>query len=124
MKKLLALAAVAEALTGIALFADPPLLVKLLFGAELAGAGILVGRVAGIGLTSLAVACWPGDDRLWALRGITAYNVLATVYLGYVAFKGEPGILLWPVVVLHAVLSLLLVREWWRTVRTTKAQTI
>jgi hypothetical protein len=39
------------------------------------------------------------------------YSALATLYLGYIAIRGESvGVLLWPAVVLHAVLTLLLVR--------------
>src|SRR5271166_5696557 len=33
---------------------------RMLLGAELSGEGIAVARVAGFGLFSLAVACWPG----------------------------------------------------------------
>ena len=59
MRIVLALAAAAEAATGLVLFAYPPIVVRLLFGAEISGAGELVSRVLGIALIGLGVACWP-----------------------------------------------------------------
>jgi len=47
MKGFLALAAAAEAATGVALIVAPLLVVRLLFGAELTGVAIPVARVAG-----------------------------------------------------------------------------
>jgi hypothetical protein len=41
------------------------------------------------------------------------YNALATLYLLYLAIRGEwIGPLLWPAVVLHTILTLLLVVAW------------
>ena len=59
MKKLLALAAVSEAATGLVLLVYPPIVVHFLFGAEIAGAGIFLSRIAGISLIALGVASWP-----------------------------------------------------------------
>jgi len=43
------------------------------------------------------------------------YSVLATLYLLYLGIRGEwVGPLLWPAVVLHAVLTLLLARIWFK----------
>jgi hypothetical protein len=39
MRKILALAALGEAATGLILVVYPPIVVRLLFGAEIAGAG-------------------------------------------------------------------------------------
>jgi len=42
-----------------------------------------------------------------------AYTSIAMLYLGYVALAGEfVGVLLWPAIVLHAILSILLGRAW------------
>ena len=60
MKRLLTLAAVAEATTGLALLVVPALVGRLLLGAELTGVSIPVARVAGIALIALGVACLPG----------------------------------------------------------------
>jgi hypothetical protein len=57
-------------------------------------------------LLGLGIACWPGFTPLC---GILTYSALATLYLGYIAVRGElVGILLWPAVVLHAILCLFL----------------
>ena len=61
MKKVLLLAAVSEAATGLALLIVPSLVGRLLLGQELAGVAIPVARVLGIALIALGVACWPGD---------------------------------------------------------------
>jgi hypothetical protein len=40
------------------------------------------------------------------------YSVLATLYLTYLGFAGSlTGVLLWPVVVLHVILTALLTRD-------------
>jgi hypothetical protein len=109
MKKLLTLAAIAEGATGVALIVVPSLVGRLLLGAELSGVSGVVGRVAGMALVALAIACWPGQ----ALLGMLTYSTLATVYLAYLAFGGEwVGPLLWPAVVLHAVITIFLGRAW------------
>jgi len=57
MRTLLAIAAAAETATGLVLVVYPPIAVQLLFGAEIAGAGVLASRVAGISLIALGIAC-------------------------------------------------------------------
>jgi hypothetical protein len=109
MKKVLTLAAVAEAATGAALIVVPSLVGRLLLGAELTGVSIPVARVLGIALIALGVCCWPGST---ALCGMLTYGALVTVYLAYLGLVGFSGILLWPAVLLHAVLTLLLLRTW------------
>jgi len=108
--KLLAIAAIAEIATGLALLAVPPLVGRLLLGAELAGVSIPIARVTGIALLALGVACWPGGT---ALCGMLTYNALATLYLLYLGIHGNwVGPLLWPVFLLHAILTALLARAW------------
>ena len=105
MKKVLVVAAVAEAATGLALLIVPSLVGQLLLGEDLTGAAIPLARVTGIALVALAVACWPGP----ALIGMLIYSAVVTLYLAYLGFAGGlTGILLWPAVVLHAVLTALL----------------
>jgi hypothetical protein len=113
MKKLLALAAVAEAATGAALIVVPSLVGRLLLGAELTGVAIPVARVTGIALIALGVCCWPGST---ALCGMLTYGALVTVYLAYLGLvRGFTGILLWPAVVVHALLTALLARAWFQS---------
>jgi hypothetical protein len=110
MNRPMAFAALAELATGVALMAVPSLVGRLLLGAELAGVAIPVARVFGIALIALGVACWP---RRTALCGMLTYNALAALYLAYVGLGGQwVGRLLWPAVVLHAVLAALLARTW------------
>jgi len=111
MNKALVWAAAAEAATGLALLVVPSIVGQLLLGQELVGIAILVARVAGIALIGLAVACWPGPPLL----GMLTYGIAVALYLAYVGiFGGLTGILLWPAVALHAVLSILLCRAWSR----------
>jgi hypothetical protein len=113
MKSLLAVASFVEAVTGLALLAYPPIVIQLLFGAEIAGAGVLASRVAGITLIALGVACWPGREMTQGLHGLLIYNLLITLFFVYVGVGGAwVGILLWPAAAAHAVLTILLARAW------------
>ena len=106
MNRVLLFAAVAEAATGLALLIVPSLVGQLLLGAELTGLAVTVARVAGIALIALGVACWPGTP----LAGMLTYSAAVTLYLAYVGLAGGlSGILLWPAVVLHVILTALLI---------------
>ena len=112
MKKVLTLAAVAEAATGAALLIVPSLVGRLLLGVELTGVSIPIARVTGIALIALGVACWPGRT---ALCGMLTYSAAVTLYLLYLGIRGEwVGLLLWPAVVLHTVLTVLLALAWFK----------
>ncbi len=116
MKRVLVLAAIGEAALGVALLIVPSLVGQLLLGQELTGIAVPVARVAGIALIALAVACWPGPP----LVGMLTYSAAAMLYLAYVGLVGGlAGILLWPAVVLHAILTALLIRAL-RTERETR----
>jgi len=93
MKKALIFAAVAEALTGLALLLVPSLVGQLLLGELLIGDAILVARVAGIALIALSIGCWPGSPLICMLT----YSTLVALYLAYLgAAGGYGGIFLWP----------------------------
>ena len=105
MKWVLIFAAVGEAGTGLALLIVPALVGRLLLGEELTSIAIPVARVAGIALIALGVACWPGPARV----GMLIYSVAAALYLAYVGIVGGlTGTLLWPAVILHTILTVLL----------------
>ena len=114
-RNLLRLTAVLEGVTGLALITDPSLVARLLLGDDVAGAGIALGRVAGFGLVSLACACWPASEQAEvgpSRRAMRTYNALIAVFLLYLGIRSErSGGLLWPAVVIHGVLTLLLGRE-------------
>jgi len=113
MNTILMLAALAEAGTGVILLAYPPIVVRLLFDAEIVGAGVIMSRLAGIVLIGLGVACWPGTDTRQAFLGMVTYSVLAMLFLIYIGVRGQGvGLLLWPGVIVHAILIVLLGGAW------------
>jgi hypothetical protein len=108
MKKVLTVAALAEVATGVALLVVPSMVGQLLLGAELTGVSITLARVAGIALSALGVACWPGTP----LIGMLTYSAGVSLYLAYLGFTGgSTGPLLWPAVVAHLILTALLIRS-------------
>jgi len=107
MNRVLIFAAAAEAATGLALLLVPSVVGRLLLGDELNGIAVVVARVAGIALISLGVACLPGRAR----AGMLTYGAAVTLYLAYLGSSGaSSGVLLWPAVAVHAILTMLLVR--------------
>jgi len=105
MKRVLIFAAIGEAATGLALLIVPSMVGRLLLGEELTGVAVPVARVAGIALIALGVACWPGPP----LVGMLTYVAVVTLYLAYVGVVGGlTGVLLWPAVILHVILTALL----------------
>jgi len=116
IRSVLGVAAAVEAVTGLFLLVFPHLVAKLLLGAAVAGVSIVIGRVAGIALLSLGVGCWFGRQEAtggWALAAMLLYNVLVTLYLAFVGLGTEfVGVLLWPAVVVHAVLTMSLGSAW------------
>src|SRR5438876_10405502 len=113
MKRFLTLTAIIEGATGLALIALPAIVVRLLLGAEISGASIPLGRVAGAALLALGVACWLArdDTQTRAARGLVSamvlYNLGAVIILGSAGLGSQSvGIALWPAVILHAAMAL------------------
>jgi hypothetical protein len=102
-------AALFEAATGLALLITPSLVADVLLGERLTHVAVPIARIAGMALIALGIACWPGRP----LVGMLAYSAVVTFYLTYLGLTAEfTGVLLWPVVAAHAVLSILLARAW------------
>src|SRR5262245_59902582 len=118
-RTLLLFASMAEACTGLALILNPAWVVRWLLGGDLPGSGPALGRVAGFGLFSFGVACWPVTlPTASAVRGMLIFNALATAFFAYLLFtRDEVGKLLLPAGVLHALLTFLFAREWFRAER-------
>ncbi len=117
LKKILAFAAVVEMGTGLALMIDPSMVVWLLLGPNPPVAEIPLGRLTGIAILALGLACWPSrrsaESGLSAFRAMLLYNVLVPLFLVYLFTVGHlGGVLLWPGVLLHAFIALLLVWTW------------
>ncbi|WP_221939115.1 hypothetical protein [Mycobacterium sp. KBS0706] len=110
-----------EGATGLALMAVPALIARLLLGADLPEIGAVTARVAGIALVALVLGCWLGRQArggICALAALLAYNTLITVYLGWLGIGGVfIGLLLWPVVVFHALVMAMLAVALWQSRR-------
>jgi len=113
MKRFLTLTAIIEAATGLALIAVPAIVVRLLLGAEISGASIPLGRVAGAALLALGIACWLARDDTQSRTAIglvvamLIYNIPATAVLAFAGIGlGLHGVALWPAVVLHAAMAI------------------
>ncbi|MEJ8821597.1 hypothetical protein WKW80_06050 [Variovorax humicola] len=118
--KVLMLAALSEIAAGGALMIAPGMLVLVLLGIERSSMSEALGRFVGIALLALGIACWPARGRAQgasaAYRAMLIYNPLVALYLaclGAIAHVG--GVLLWPVVALHVLITLLLVAVRRRT---------
>ncbi|HET7167512.1 MAG TPA: hypothetical protein VFI94_20425 [Pseudolabrys sp.] len=111
-KLFLSVTAVVEAATGLCLLILPAVLFAVLLGLDHATVdAIFVGRLAGAALLAIGIASWMArtDTRtpaqLGLLTGILIYNAAATLLLAYAgAVLKMMGVLLWPAVVIHAVL--------------------
>lgn len=100
--RVLVFAAIGEIATGLALVVVPSIVGRLLLGQTLDVVAVRIAAVAGIALVGLGVACWPGTPR----SGMLAYSAGVTVYLAFLGLTGGAGgILLWPAVLLHLVLT-------------------
>jgi hypothetical protein len=112
MNYLLKLSAVIELTAGLALLAVPAAVVRLLLANQISGAAVPLGRLAGVALFALGVACWLAgyDAPSRAARGLVAalllYNLGAVLVLGAAGIWSQPvGIVLWPAVILHAAMA-------------------
>ena len=113
MKRLLRLTAIIEVPTGLGLMAVPAVVVQLLLGSPLdTSAAAMLGRVAGVALLALGVACWLArdDTQSCSARGLVAamllYNFAVAALLAFGGFGlGLHGVALWPAMVIHAVMA-------------------
>ena len=116
LTKTLAFGVVMEVATGLALIFKPAVVIKLLLGVDASGMEMVIGRCFGIGLFGLVFACWPDRQKSFsstaAFRGMLIYNALIAAYLAYLGIAGHlGGVLLWPAVAVHAIVTVLLVRS-------------
>lgn len=115
MKKFSVMAAAwLEIIVGFSCVAMPDVLCRLLFAATPEGITLLFARFAGVALLGLGIACMPSkltEPRWSAALGLLVFNVGATVFFAWVGVATMfRGILLWPVVILHAVIAACLIR--------------
>jgi len=113
MKYLCIVTAAIELGAGVALLGVPAAAGELLFGEPLTGAAALIlARIGGVALISLAVACWfaRSETQSRAARGLIAamllYNVATSALLAYAGvYLRLHGIALCPGAVLHAAMA-------------------
>jgi hypothetical protein len=114
MKTLLIAKSAVEVLAGLALALFPSMSVSLLLGSPLdVPVGTVLGRIAGVALLTLGIACWlaRNDSQSPAAAGLIVallfYDAAVVVILLSARFAlGLSGIGLWPAVVLHSGLGI------------------
>ncbi|WP_166365749.1 hypothetical protein [Pseudomonas akapageensis] len=111
-RNLLVLAAATEFATGLALLLGPGLLSDWLLGITATDLTNLFARCFGLALLALGMACWPGPSTVGAARGMLFYNAAIVLYLAYLGLFVSHGVLLWPAVAFHLLMSLLLGRTF------------
>ena len=114
MKALLMVTAVIEGLVGLALFVMPELTVWLLLNTPLDSVGgVLITRVGGVAITSLAFLCWRArgfqDSR--AAGGIVTAMLFYNIAVAAVLILGGSrldlkSVFIWPVIFLHIALAI------------------
>ena len=84
----------------------------LIFGTTTEGSGVHFAQLAGIALIALGIACLPSNHaatRRVAVRILLIYNIAATILFAWIGVATTlRGVVLWPVVIMHAVLAIVL----------------
>ena len=106
MKSILTVTALVEGVTGLAFAIMPSLVVSMLLGTSLTDiSAILIARLAGAALITIALACWLSRKKTQSaviVKALLGYNVFSIVLLVYAVLVEQisgPG--LWPAVLLH-----------------------
>ena len=98
-----------EIIVGALFLTVPDVPCLLLFGVKPEAIGMPLGRFLGIALLALGFVCLPSRDtgsRRDVVRGLFAFNAAVAILFLCVGVAGaHRGLLLWPVVILHAVIA-------------------
>lgn len=105
-------AACLEIVAGAALLTVPGIACQLVFATNTKGVEIALARFAGVGLLALGIACLPstvtGSSRS-AFLGLLVFNFGVAVLFAWLGLVTTlHGVLLWPAVLLHAVIAVTL----------------
>jgi hypothetical protein len=114
VNRLLIATALIEVAAGLALLLFPSQATSLLFGSPLSTpTSLLVARLAGVALLTLGVACWLGRSEEKGRTGnalvgaMLVYNTAVAALISYARIGiGLIALLLWPAVLLHAVMAI------------------
>jgi hypothetical protein len=116
MRRALIVSAIEAGVTGLFLMISPMLFATLVLGSNVSDVGQALGHLGGLVLLSFAIATWPTSEdssSTTALRGMLFYNLVATGYLAHLGIAGKlVGILLWPAVFVHLILTIIVGYEW------------
>ena len=119
MKSLLTITALFEGITGLALAIMPSVLVSILLGTSLTDqSSILIARLAGAALITIAFACWLSRNDTQSsvmVKTMLGYNSFSISLLVYAALSERifgPG--LWPAVLLHLGLLVWCLSYLWK----------
>ena len=111
-RMLLAIAAVVETLAGLGLILMPDAMIQLLLGGRTDDVGLMIGRVTGVGMLALGVACWGARAdsgsaaRAGTVAAIALYNAGAGGLLVLFAVTGQAsGLVVWSVGLFHLALA-------------------
>jgi hypothetical protein len=109
-----------EVVVGLCFIGIPNVPCRLLFAATPEGIAMPLARFAGVALLGLGIASLPSKlagSRRGAVLGLLAFNVGATIFCTWVAVATLfRGFLLWPVIILHAVIACALLAQFPTTV--------
>jgi hypothetical protein len=108
-RNVIKVAAWLEIIVGAGLVLAIDLVSRLLFAGAPEGVGSPLGRVAGVALFALGVGGVRSSDggvRDGSALGLLVYNAGAAILLTWIAVGTSfRGVLLWPAVILHAVIA-------------------
>jgi len=103
-----------EIIVGAVLIAAPDVPCLLVFGSRPEAIGRPLARWVGITLCALGIACVPSrnaESNRNAVLGLFVFNVGVTVLFACVGVVTVHGFLLWPVVILHAIIAVALLPQ-------------
>lgn len=105
-----------ETVVGIGFVVIPDFPCRLLFASTPEGLAIPLARFAGVALLGLGIACLPsklaGSHR-GAVLGLLVFNLGTTIFFAWLAIATSfRGPVLWPVVILHAVIAAALLPQF------------
>ncbi|MEQ1586024.1 MAG: hypothetical protein ABL895_09115 [Cyclobacteriaceae bacterium] len=115
MKTLLTITAIFEGITGLSLIIIPTIFVAVLLGIPpTESIGILVCRLTGIALLSLAIICWSYRKEMEVtgiIKALLFYNIAASALLVYASMTGFTGLGIWPATLIHAGMAVWCVKS-------------
>lgn len=106
----LLIAAWFEIIVGVSFFLAFNAQSQFLFGTTPEGVvGVTFARFSGIALICLGLACLSSGTYQSAARTLLIFNIAVTIFFAWVAVTTTfRGVLLWPVVTMHAVIAIAL----------------